>query len=123
MWRNLIVGVFVLLAFTWASAQQSQETLSGSGKPNPTSLEGCISGGHGGYTLTDDQGTQYYLTGTSADMSSYVGQKVKVEGMQTSNAVQGAGGFPTSNVDVGTMPTFKVDSVSKISGSCKQSDQ
>lgn len=123
MLRSFLAAALLLLSVTWAAAQKSEETLAGSGKPNPTALKGCLSGADGAYALTDKNGTQFYLSGSKDNLDPYVGKEVRIEGKQTSDAVQSENGFPTSNTSAGTLPTFEVNSVTTISDSCKGNGQ
>ena len=119
MRKYLLAAVLTLLAMPWAFAQKSEDTQAGSGQPNPTAIKGCLSGSNGGYTLTDDNGTQFFLSGDSTGLAPYVGKEVRVNGRQPSDVVQGEGGFATSNTNEGTIPTFRVDTVTKLSDNCK----
>jgi hypothetical protein len=123
MLRNTIL-LFVSLALATIGllAQQSgtQATQAGQGTASPTSIEGCLHGSGGGFTLTDKSGTQYFLTGDKTSFESHNDQEVSVQGHSTSPVAQGMGGFPTSNTSTGTLPTFHVNSISKIADTCKQ---
>jgi hypothetical protein len=123
--RSFLAAALIILLITSAAAQQestareSPDTQAGNGRPNPTLIEGCLDGPDGGYTLTDDSGTLFFLTGNIDKLEPFIGQRVRLNGKQTSNALIGRGGFATSDTNVGTLPSFRVVTVSKIADSCK----
>lgn len=114
----LLTCVALLLSLNWAMAQQSA---AGSGKSvqgsaHTKTIEGCVRGSKGAYSLTDKHsGVTYYLTGVPLDQ--HAGQTVQLTGVNTSLVVESKAGY-TSNESEGTLPTFKVDSVSEISANC-----
>ena len=81
------------------------------------SVEGCLSGSNGNFTITDKNGTSYQLTGDSAKLSEHVGHEVKVTGTSGS-AGTGASGSTESSAG-GTGQTLQVTSVKHISKTCK----
>jgi len=134
--RKLLL-IPVLLATTWALAQSDQTAPGQMGKGNAsqTSVQGCLSGSSGNYTLTDKTGTTFQLTGSSADLKSHVGQQVQISGSSTPSAAGGTGGTGatgtsgTAGAAAGTgsssaasqAPQISVESVSKISDTCSPS--
>src|SRR5882724_8011503 len=97
--RQLLALSVLLLGISWAAAQDtpsqsspnssspSQSTADQS-TPGQTSanagdqktVEGCLSGSSGSYTLTDNSGATYQLTGDTSKLSEHVGHEVKVMG-------------------------------------------
>ena len=53
---------------------------------NPVTVEGCLGGTSGNYSITDTAGNSYQLTGADRQLSKYVGHQVEVTGTQMSNA-------------------------------------
>lgn len=80
--------------------------------PNKTSVEGCLSGSAGSYTLTANNGTTYQLQGKDADLSKHVGQEVKISGMPSSS-----GGTATAAGSSGAQ-ALEVTKVKKVSKTC-----
>jgi len=80
-------------------------------------VEGCLSGSNGNYTITDKNGTSYQLTGDNAKLSEHVGHEVKVTGT-TASAGTGASGSTESSAG-GAGQTLQVSSVKHISKTCK----
>ncbi len=84
-------------------------------------VEGCLSGSSGSYTLTDKQGNTYQLTGDTAKLSDHVGHEVKVmgtEGDAGASASTGAGGS-SSSMGGGAAHSLQVTSVKHVSKTCQ----
>lgn len=93
---------------------------SGKAKGN-TKITGCLSQENGNYALKDDEtGTSYSLYGKQ-DLSKYVGQKIEVQGMQTSTSEQVASPSAQGVGQHASQNPFHVKSVKKAGGSCSGS--
>jgi hypothetical protein len=126
--RHIFMLVSVLLlGLSWAIAQEtpSQGSSSASGSSAQTSetaggqmtVEGCLSGSNGNYTITDKNGTSYQLTGDNAKLSEHVGHEVKVTGTSASAGTGASGSTESSAGRAGQ--TLQVSSVKHISKTCK----
>lgn len=126
--RKLLLLVSVLLlGACWAAAQdsananssQSSPTSASSGQTGSTSangattVQGCLSGSSGSYTLTAKDGTSYQLTGDTAKLSEHVGHQVKITGTPSSASATGTAGAN------GSAQTLEVSSVKHISKTCQ----
>src|ERR1039458_8227104 len=79
----LLSSIFLLLSL-WAVAQYDSD--SDSARKTASSkmtVEGCIEGAIGNYTLTDHAGTSYQLTGKAEELKLYVGDTMRVTGVVT----------------------------------------
>lgn len=125
----------LLLGLSWAVAQNttpstssspssgqmsgsaSSGQMSGHSTAGQKSIEGCLSGSDGNYTLTSKNGTSYQLTGDTSKLAEHVGHEVKVMGTMSgaSAGTETAGGTAGS---AGSQ-TIEVTSVKHISKTCK----
>ena len=100
-----------------SSAQTSSETATGA-----HTVEGCLSGSGGNYTLTDKQGNTYQLTGDTAKLSEHVGHEVKVTGTASSGTAASDGtatGAAGTAGASGSSQTLEVSSVKHMSKTCQ----
>ena len=140
--RQVLLCVSVLLlGLTWSVAQTggSSDTSSGSSgqysgsassgqtsasgqmdhsKSGHTTVEGCLSGSNGNFTLTDKQGNSYQLTGDTAKLSEHVGHEIKVTGSADASST-GAGTATSGSSGAGASQTLQVMSVKHISKTCQ----
>jgi hypothetical protein len=85
-----------------------------------TSVQGCLSGSDGNYTLTDKSGTSYRLTGDTAKLSEHIGHEVKITGSTASSSAATGNGSGTDSM--GGSPGSKqlqVSSVKHIAKTCQ----
>lgn len=115
--RQLLVLCVLLLGVSWAAAQNSApsaqkgSTTAGAGSHT---VEGCLSGSDGKYTLTDMHGKTYELTGDISKLAEHVGHEVKITGTESS------GTGSASSAGASEM-SLDVSSVKHISKTCKNS--
>src|SRR5215472_9413368 len=65
---------------TQTTTTQTTETSTG------TSIEGCLSGSSGNYTLTDTAGKTWQLAGDTSKLTEHVGHQVRLTGSEASGA-------------------------------------
>lgn len=131
----LLISV-LLLGLSWAVAQDSTSPATSSSQPSAAqnsdsmgsgqssrtgadgqvTVEGCLSGSSGNFTLTDKNGTAYQLTGDTAKLSEHVGHEVKIMG--TTGSATGAESS-TGTAAAGAGQTLQVSSVKHVSKTCK----
>jgi len=75
-------------------------------------IRGCLSGSSGNYTVTDQNGMQYQITGDDATLRSMVGREVEITGIE--NQANGASGQGEQTNGV------QASEVRAVSSSCKK---
>jgi len=132
MKRILLLSSILLLSAMWAIAQSSSQPIttspSSSDQGNMT-VEGCLSGSVGNYSLTDKSGTTYQLTGDTARLENHVGHTIQVTGSTAPNSDSSAANAPKdpsgamsgSTGSNGAQTTLNVASFKHISASCMDS--
>ncbi len=109
---------------TQTTTTQTTETSNGN------SIEGCLSGSSGNYTLTDSTGKSWQLAGDTSKLTEHVGHQVRITGSEAgggsasgSASSSGAGSSASgssggSGSSSGSQSTFTVQKVKMISSSC-----
>jgi hypothetical protein len=97
-------------------SSQKDSSMSETGT-SANSVEGCLSGSDGNYTLTDQTGTSYKLTGDTAKLSEHIGHEVKITGTKSSASATGAS--DTMGQTGGAQQAIEVTSVKHVSKTCK----
>jgi hypothetical protein len=152
MKKTSLITAILLLSAVWAVAQTSpssspQSTAPGASAQQPTSpsstttqttqtssdsgnsIEGCLNGSAGNWTLTDQSGKTYQLSGDTSKLSDHVGHQVRIMGTDNSSSASSsgsAGSSPSSSAtgagaSSGSQPTFTVQKVKMISSTCPTS--
>jgi hypothetical protein len=93
--KKLGCGILVLIALGLYAYPQDYPGQSAKGSStNQTTVQGCLSGSAGGFTLTDSSGIAYQLAGDTAKLTDHVGHEVEITG---TTAVSGeAPGAPSA---------------------------
>jgi hypothetical protein len=108
---TLVLGALIVLALSLPVMAQSNPQSN-------TTIEGCLDGAVGNYTLTDRAGATYKLTGNAKQLNAHVGETIQVTGVITPVVhVPGAMSEGTQ-----TQPTLSVVSLKKISGVCNDAN-
>lgn len=124
MARNLLLVVSLLLSAVWLQAQsQYPETESNQTEASTsgqTTVQGCLQGSNGNYTLTDDNGMTYQLQGDTSKLSAHVGNEMQITGSTTSasSTTSPATGTPAGATQ---QPTLTVQKMKHIAETCKTS--
>lgn len=76
----------MFLSLAWTFAQDSSQGASPSSPQNSnaseTTIEGCLSGSAGDYSLIDNSGKSYKLQGNTSQLSDQVGHQVRIKGTE-----------------------------------------
>jgi hypothetical protein len=141
--RQLLALSVLLLGVSWAAAQDTSsqtnpspstptqttagQATSGQSSANAsgeTSVQGCLSGANGSYTLTDASGATYQLTGDTSKLSNHVNQEVKVTGASAAGSSAPASGdgsaaSTTGQAGAASQQTLQVSAVKQVSKTCQ----
>ena len=135
MKKSILVLAALLCTSLWAVAQTDTPNATGqtAGAPSASSsssssmtIDGCLSGSAGAYTLTDKlSGTTYNLTGNTAKLADHVGHEVKVTGTasgSSSSASSTASDTSSgSSSAMGASKTISVSSFKHVAATCSAS--
>jgi hypothetical protein len=81
-------------------------------------MQGCLSGSDGNYTLMVRNGTSYKLTGDTAKLAEHIGHEIKVTG-----TVSSASTSPNTDTSAGTTASsgeeIQIGSVKHIAKTCQ----
>jgi hypothetical protein len=84
---GVLCSAFALAQDTATTGQPATPTDSSS---SPSSVQGCLNGSNGNYTLTQDgTGTTYKLMGYESQLKKHVGHEVAITGQASGNAATG----------------------------------
>lgn len=102
---------------TSPSAQQpAQQPDTSQTATGGQTVEGCVGGSAGNYTLTDASGKTYQLAGDTSKLADHVGHQVRVTGDEGGGAAGAAAGAASGAA--GGSSTLNVKKVKMISSSC-----
>lgn len=113
-----------------SSTSQTTTTQTTTSTDTSSSIEGCLNGSVGSWTLTDTTGKTWQLAGDTSKLSDHVGHQVRITGSDTSAAGGSSSGSATpssgtsgSGGTSGSQSTFTVKRVKMISSSCSTSSK
>ena len=133
MKKSLTLGMLLLGCCLAAIAQTNQPTFNPLAPPQnssasapmvrATTAQGCLTqSADGNFMLADASGTNFQLRGDSSQLSSYIGNEVRVDGTPVGDsATAGSMSSPTSSDSSASSSTprqFNVTNIHKISGTC-----
>jgi len=148
MRKTYLIATILLLSAVWATAQTTPQSTTPGGSTAPAtspqstspsqqpaapdasqtstdsgnSIEGCLSGSAGNFTLTDAAGKSWQLAGDTAKLGDHVGHQVRISGESASSPSSGAGASAGAGAGASGAPaTFTVKKVKMISSSCPTS--
>ena len=129
MSKTLMLALALLLSAAWLQAQeqypQAGSSQTGATASGQTTVQGCLQGSDGNYTLTDNSGTTYTLQGDTSKLSPHVGHEVQITGTTSGASASPSAGAGTTNPTTGTpttgaqQSTLTVQDMKHISKTCK----
>lgn len=143
MTKSVLLMLTFLCCSAWMLAQSTPQSGSSPESTNPSSqtgsatsggqtgsdaqssamsgsetIQGCLMGSSGSYTLTDSSGNQYQLEGNTAKLATHVNKQVEIRGSEASAGSSATATGASAASGTGAAKMFKVRSVKKISDSC-----
>ena len=116
MYKTLILFLVVLTSAAWLQAQAYPQS-SPTQTPGSKTVQGCLQGSDGNYTLAADNGTVYQLTGNTSDLKEHVGHEVQIAGMASASSA--ASPSSASGAGASQQATLDVKSLKHVSAACK----
>ncbi len=99
---------------TSRSQDQNAQTRTQSTTTQNNTVQGCLSGSPGNYTITDQNGTQWQVTGDDATLRSSVGREVEVRFTQNQSSEESNQGSTTTR----TTHSVQASQVTALSSAC-----
>ncbi len=120
--RLLPITAMLLLTVAFAMAKSSttashMSTVAAT-NTNQRTVQGCLSGAKGNYTLTDSVGNIWQLEGDTGQLKNDVGNTVALTGMGNNAAALTGNSKDYIDVDMTSIDDFLVSSVKKVSEGC-----
>jgi hypothetical protein len=112
MYKTLLLSLALLCSAAWLQAQAYPQSA-----PTHTTVQGCLQGSDGNYTLTADNGTMYQLTGNTAELKDHVGHEVQITGTTSGSSAEASA--QASSTGATQAATLAVKSMKHISKTCK----
>ncbi len=114
MTKTLLFTLMLLFPATWLQAQDSSQV--GTAGSLPRTVQGCLQGSDGSYTLTEKSGRTYSLLGDMSKLTAHIGHEVQIAGTSGPGAIGSAMGSDATGID---QPILTVGQVKDISGACQ----
>jgi hypothetical protein len=119
MTKILLLALTFLIPAALLQAQdasQSASSQTGTAASGRTTVQGCLQGSDGNYTLTDKSGTTYQLQGDTSKLKAHVGHEVQITGSTSgTSATSSAMGTQAGGTQ---QPILTVQSMKHVSKTC-----
>src|SRR5437764_10847331 len=119
MYKILMLSLVLLVSAAWLNAQTYPQSdasqTAGQTMSGQTTVEGCLQGSNGNYTITDNKGTMYQLSGDTSKLNDHVGHEVQITGTSSAAAASSNSGAASG----GTQQSLDVKNIKHISKTCK----
>lgn len=118
MYKTLLFALTLALSAACLQAQDQSQTATPSAGQAASSqtVEGCLQGSNGSFTLTDNTGATYQLSGDNPKLADHVGHQVQITG---STSAAGSPSAATPSSAGAASQTLTVEKVKMVSKTCK----
>jgi hypothetical protein len=114
MAKTLLLALALLFPVDWLKAQESSQV--GTAGSAQRTVQGCLQGSDGNYTLTEKSGRTYSLLGDMSKLTAHIGHEVQITGTSGPGAIGSGIGSDATGID---QPILTVGQVKDISGACQ----
>ncbi len=113
MMKIFLLALTLLFPAAWLESQDTSQTGStGSAR----TVQGCLQGSDGNYTITERSGRTYSLLGDMSKLTAHIGHEVQITGTSGPGAIGSGMGADATGID---QPILTVGQVKDISGACR----
>lgn len=119
--KTLMLVLALLVSSAWLTAQEYPQTGSrqtGNAAAGQNTIQGCLQGSNGSYTLTADSGTTYQLQGDTSMLSKHVGHEVQITGTPSGAGRSSSEASPNAGAAGEAQQALTVDNVKHIAKTC-----
>ena len=119
--KTLMLVLALLVSSAWLTAQEYPQTGSsqtGNAAAGQNTIQGCLQGSNGSYTLKADSGTTYQLQGDTSMLSKHVGHEVQITGTPSRAGRSSSEASPNAGAAGETQQALTVDNVKHIAKTC-----
>ena len=117
--KTLMLVLALLVSSAWLTAQEYPQTgasQTGNAPAGQNTIQVCLQGSNGSYTLTADSGTTYQLQGDTSMLSKHVGHEVQITG--TPSGAGRSEASPNAGAAGEAQQALTVDNVKHIAKTC-----
>lgn len=120
MSRTLMLIATLLLSTAWLQAQNQYPQKGSASSGTTASVEGCLHGSNGSFTLTDSAGMIYQLRGKTSLLKEHNGHEVRITGVVSGPESGASASTMSSGSSAGSQEqTLTVKTLKHISKTCK----
>jgi hypothetical protein len=114
MTKILLLALTLLFSAAWLRSQDTAQT--GSTGSAQRTVQGCLQGSDGNYTITEKSGRTYQLQGDASKFTAHIGHEVQIMGTTSgASATTSSMGAEATGTE---QPILTVEHVKDVSGAC-----
>ena len=112
----VLVALSIGMQAQYSNPQSGMASGQSQNMAGTKTVEGCLHGSNGSYTLTAKDGTMYQLSGDTAKLAEHVGHEVQITGMTSGSSADSTAGAASGETQ---QQTLEVKSMKHIAKTCK----
>ena len=114
MTKILLLALTLLVPAAWLQSQATFQ--AGTAGSAHRTVQGCLQGSDGNYTITEKSGRTYSILGDMSKLTAHIGHEVQITGTSGPGAIGSGIGSDATGID---QPVLTVGQVRHISGACQ----